>query len=283
MLQRLLPGLVGFPRVPRRDLFSLGVGSPGWALDFPLPSVCPSEEKEVAGWPGLFCPPCSYMKPSSGSVTVLKLSLLHQAWDSWHFSRCQLSQHKEWLAELSREKPMRTWLILGIQSEMHAVKSKVTWPGGRREDPEPLAKRVVLGMEIFPAHVWVSPRATLCPSGLAHRGIVWWTDSTYFGVGGHFPGRAAWEGEWGLAPISLGLSCQAQCQILAKTSLGLPSPMQLPPCFGPELAAHCCCASLGQRPSPELRSCLRSPGPTNCMGWWGRVGRCRGVQGKVSR
>lgn len=102
-------------------------------------------------------------------------------------------------------------------------------------------------------------------------------------MGGHFPGRAAWEGEWGLAPISLGLSCQAQCQILAKTSLGLPSPMQLPPCFGPELAAHCCCASLGQRPSPELRSCLRFPGPTNCMGWWGRVGRCRGVQGKVSQ
>lgn len=39
------------------------------------------------------------------------------------FSCCQFSHHKEWWAELSPKKPMRTWLILGIDREAHTVRS----------------------------------------------------------------------------------------------------------------------------------------------------------------
>ena len=76
--------------------FSLWVGSweTFWALDFPLPSVCPSEETEVASnWPvRLFRPPRSYPRPSRDSVIDLELFLLSQIWDSWDFSCFQLSQ-----------------------------------------------------------------------------------------------------------------------------------------------------------------------------------------------
>lgn len=72
---------------------------------------------------------------------------------------------------------------------------------------------------------------------------------------------------------------------VAKTNLGLSSPVQFPPYFGPELAAHGCYASLGQRPSPELKVCPKSLGPAVCMGGAGSVqgGRCGGIQGKASR
>lgn len=73
-------------------------------------------------------------------------------------------------------------------TEMHTVKCRVTWPGGRGgEDPEPLAERIVLGLEIFPMRVGL-PSGEL-PQGW-HTGpsSVWWTDRTRFGVGATFLG-----------------------------------------------------------------------------------------------
>ena len=113
--------------------------------------------------------------------------------------------HKEWWAELSHKKPMRTWLILGIESEVHTVRSKVAWPGGRGgEDPEPLAKRIVVGMEIVSTHMWVLPpnHGTLCSPGLAHRGIVWWGAHAWLLPYSLGPLSYSWEGNMrvGLSP-----------------------------------------------------------------------------------